>query len=277
MTYDVLGPGALDYLPCRYGTSRLLFRGPRRALQAPYIAFVGSTETYGKFIADPFPALVEQRLGTTCVNLGQLNAGIDAFMHDPFVLEAASGAEVAVIQVMGAQNMTNRFYSVHPRRNDRFVAASTLLKTIFREIDFADFHFNKHMLTALHRTSPDRFDTVRSELQEAWKARMRLMLNQISGKTILLWMSDRAPEEGNGASPEGLGSDPLFVTRDMLDAVASHATAVVEVVASPAAQEAGTEGMFFSEMDAAVAKEMLNPMAHQQTADALLKEIRTML
>lgn len=277
MTYDVLGPGALDYLPCRYGTSRLLFRGPRRALQAPYIAFVGSTETYGKFIADPFPALVEQRLGTTCVNLGQLNAGIDAFMHDPFVLEAASGAEVAVIQVMGAQNMTNRFYSVHPRRNDRFVAASTLLKTIFREIDFADFHFNKHMLTALHRTSPDRFDTVRSELQEAWKARMRLMLNQISGKTILLWMSDRAPEEGNGASPEGLGSDPLFVTRDMLDAVASHATAVVEVVASPAVQEAGTEGMFFSEMDAAVAKEMLNPMAHQQTADALLKEIRTML
>jgi hypothetical protein len=32
MTYDVLGPGPLDYLPCRYDMSRLLFRGPKRNL-----------------------------------------------------------------------------------------------------------------------------------------------------------------------------------------------------------------------------------------------------
>lgn len=277
MTYDVLGPGPLDYLPCRYGTSRLLFRGPRRALENPYIAFVGATETYGKFIADPYPNLVENGLGRTCVNFGQLNAGVDAFMHDAFVLEAASDAEVAVIQVLGAQNMTNRFYTVHPRRNDRFVAASTLLKTIYREVDFADFHFNKHMLTALFQTSPERFEAVRNELQEAWKARMRLMLKQISGKTILLWMSDRAPEDAGGTEAHDIGPDPMFVTRDMLNDVAQHATAVVEVVASPEAQKAGTEGMLFSEMDAAVAEEMLGPMVHRQAADALLKKIGTLL
>ncbi len=36
---------------------------------------------------------------------------------------------------MGAQNLSNRFYAVHPRRNDRFLRASTLMKTIFREVD----------------------------------------------------------------------------------------------------------------------------------------------
>ncbi|MDC1223540.1 DUF6473 family protein [Ascidiaceihabitans sp.] len=46
MTYDVLGAGNLDYLPCRYGTSKLLFRGPRRPLKEPYIAFLSGTETY---------------------------------------------------------------------------------------------------------------------------------------------------------------------------------------------------------------------------------------
>ena len=46
MTYDALGAGALDYLPCRYGTSKLLFRGPRRPLKEPYIAFLSGTETY---------------------------------------------------------------------------------------------------------------------------------------------------------------------------------------------------------------------------------------
>jgi hypothetical protein len=41
MTYDALGVGALDYLPCRYGTSKLLFRGPRRPLKDPYLVFMG--------------------------------------------------------------------------------------------------------------------------------------------------------------------------------------------------------------------------------------------
>ena len=47
MTYDAAGPAPLDYLPCRYGTSKLMFRGPRRRLEAPYIAFLGGPETYG--------------------------------------------------------------------------------------------------------------------------------------------------------------------------------------------------------------------------------------
>jgi hypothetical protein len=44
MTYDALGAGALEYLPCRYGTSKLLFRGPRRSLNKPYLVFLGGTK-----------------------------------------------------------------------------------------------------------------------------------------------------------------------------------------------------------------------------------------
>ena len=36
MAYDNPGDGALDYFPCRYGKSKLMFRGPRRRLEAPY-------------------------------------------------------------------------------------------------------------------------------------------------------------------------------------------------------------------------------------------------
>ena len=248
MTYDALGPGALDYLPCRYGNSKLLFRGPRRDLDAPYLAFIGGTETYGKFIEQPFPAQVETAIGTTCANFGFPNAGIDAFAHDPFVVNAAVKAKITVVQVLGAQNMTNRFYAVHPRRNDRFVSASQLLSTIYREVDFADFHFNKHMLRRLMLVSPDRFATVRAELQQAWLARMRLMLGQIKGKTILLWLSDHAPQSGDENDDQTLGTDPLFVTREMMDEIAPYATKVVEVVASQEAISAGTAGMVFSQM-----------------------------
>lgn len=275
MSYDVLGPGPLDYLPCRYGVSRLLFRGPKRSLDSPYIAFIGGTETYGKFIEHPFPALLEDRLGTTCLNLGQLNAGIDVFAQDPFVLEASSKADVTVVQILGAANMTNRFYSVHPRRNDRFVEASSLLQTIYREVDFSEFHFNKHMLSSLRSTSEDRFDTVLQELRAAWLARMKLMLRQIKGKTVLLWLSTRAVDDA-AVSAQGLGPDPLFVSRDMIEEIRPLATAVLEVVASQAAIDAGTEGMVFGELDALAAAEILGPAAHQEVVDALAEVLATL-
>ena len=276
MTYDVLGPGPLDYLPCRYGASKLLFRGPKRDLDQPYVAFIGATETYGKFIGKPFPALLEAALGTACVNFGQINAGIDAFAHDPFVIEAASGARVTVIQVLGAQNMSNRFYSVHPRRNDRFLGATPLLREMFREVDFADYHFNKHMLGALLRVSPERFETVRQALQQTWCARMRLLLGQIEGPKVLLWFSARRPERERRKG-RGLGLDPLFVTRAMLEEVSPLAHQVVEVAASPRARAAGRDGMIFAEMDAPAAAQLLGPVAHEEAARALCPVIRPLL
>lgn len=276
MSNESMGPKALDYLPCRYGTSKLVFRGPRRDLTRPFVAFVGSTETYGKFIAEPYPSLVEKSLQLACINFGLLNAGIDAFVHDPFVVETASQAEVTVVQVMGAQNMTNRFYTVHPRRNDRFVSASSLLQTIYREIDFSEFNFNKHMLSDLLTVSPDRFETVKLELQQAWLARMRLILGGIKGKTILLWFAAGAPPEQAANDANGLGGDPLFITRQMIDEVTPMVTKVVTVSASLQAASDGTQGMVFGELDAPAAQQMLSPLAHKEAAAAVVGAIQTL-
>lgn len=277
MTYDVLGPGPLDYLPCRYGTSKLMFRGPKRDLADPFIAFIGTTETYGKFIEAPFPTLLEGSLGITCVNFGQITAGIDAFATDPYVIQAACDARVTVIQIMGAQNMTNRFYSVHPRRNDRFTGASSILKTIYRDVDFADFHFNKHLLTHLKEVSYDRFEAVQHELREAWLARMQFLLRQIQGKTVLLWMSGHAPKSEAVACDNDMCVEPMLVTREMIEKVTPYASAYAEVVASPQALQSGMEGMVFSELDEPAATEMLRPLAHAEAASALTKAIQNLI
>ena len=276
MSYDELGLGALDYLPCQYGTSKLLFRGPRRRLDRPYVAFLGSTETFGKFIKTPFPALVEQKLEITCANFGQINAGIDAFAHDPFVLEAAKTARVTVIQLLGAHNISNRFYSVHPRRNDRFLQPAKMLQRLYPEVDFAEYHFTRHLLGALMTICEDRFNEVRMELEDAWKARMRLMLNQINGKTILLWFSERTPEKGQ-VGTRSIWADPLFVTRTMVEEIAPLATELVEVVASPYANTARTDGMVYSDLDEPAASELLGPIAHEEAADAIVPVLKRLL
>ncbi|MEL6620999.1 MAG: DUF6473 family protein [Pseudomonadota bacterium] len=266
MSFDTLGPGGLDYLPCRYGTSRILFRGPRRPLDAPYVAFFGGTTTYGKFIERPFPQLIEPDLGVTCINFGCLNGGVDVYATDPFLREAATQAAVTVIQVTSPRNMSNRFYRVHPRRNDRFVEASTLLRTIYAEVDFAEFNFTNHMLKRLHLLSPDRFNAVLEELRTAWLARMRLVLSQIPGKTVMLWASKDTPQK----AAADMDSDPAFVTAEMLADIEPLVTRLVRVVASDDALAMGTDGMVFAEMDAPAARTMLGPAVHREIADALL-------
>jgi hypothetical protein len=283
MSFENPGTANLAYFPCRYGNSRLLFRGPKQSLDEPYCAVVGGTETYGKFIPRPFSTLMEERLGLPVVNLGCVNAGIDVFMNDPAVMEVVAGASVTVIQALGAHNMSNRFYVVHPRRNDRFLRASAMLKALFPSIDFTEFHFTRHMLSALRQRSETAFEIVVAELQMAWQARMRSLATRMAGDKVLLWVTHGARDgdglgDGQGNRPgDGLGSDPLFVTRHMIETVSPYFARVVEVEASEAAIATGTEGMVHSDMDAPAAMALPGPAVHREVAEALTPVLQELM
>lgn len=265
MSYHALSPGGLDYLPCRYGNSKVLFRGPRRSLDAPFIAFFGGTTTYGKFIQTPFSDILDAQLNATCINFGSVNGGVDVFATDPFLREVTAKAAATVIQITSPRNMSNRFYRVHPRRNDRFVDASAILRAIYRDVDFAEFNFTNHMLERLITLSPERFEPVVEELRAAWIARMRLVLSQIPGKSVLLWASDATPED----TADDMESEPAFVSPAMIKEVLPLATEYVEVIASDEARAAGTDGMMLGELDVPAASKMMGPMMHKEIASAL--------
>lgn len=266
MSFAGGAPGGLNYCPCRYGRSRVLFRGPRRPLDLPYLAFLGGSETYGRFVDLPFPARVEPQLGLPCVNFGIPNAGLDLYLSDPAVLEAAERAETVVLQILGAQNMSNRFYSVHPRRNDRFLRGSDRLLALYPEVDFSEFHFNRHMLGRLHDLSPERFAQITAELRLAWVARMKHLLALLRGRVVLLWVAEHLPPE---TPQEGLARDPLFVDRAMLEALRPRTAALLEVELSEAARQRDTEGKVFAPLEAGAAAESLGPLAHAEVAEAL--------
>lgn len=278
MKQDTLSEAGLSYAPCLYGSSRILFRGPRKSLDGRYVAFIGGTETYGKFIERPFATLVEERLGVPCVNFGVVNAGLDAFLHEQTLQTLCHEATMNVVQIMGAQNMSNRFYTVHPRRNDRFLRASSVMRAIYPEVDFADFCFTRHMLTALHAISPERFEIVRTELQQAWSARMRSFLAEIGAHTILLWFADHLPSDAAWEDrTDPFRADPLFITRRMIDGLRPLVQGVVVVQPTSKAMGRGSEGMVHSPMQAMAAAELLGVAAHEEAADAITAQLRTTL
>lgn len=271
MSYDSPGAVAPAGQVCRYGLSRLLVRGPRRALDRPYVAFLGGAETFGRFVEQPFPELLERLLGRDCVNLGCINAGLDAFLHDADIMRIAQRAAAVVVQLPGAQDMSNRFYRVHPRRNDRFLAASPILAAIYPEIDFTEFHFNRHMLRTLLDRSEDRFDMMRQELTQAWTARMRLKLRMIGGRAVLLWL--RRPS----AAGDALGLEPLFVTRGMVDELRDEVAATVELTMEPAGTAGEIGDMIGGALDAPAAAHMPGPATHRRIAARLAEVLKPLL
>jgi hypothetical protein len=266
MSYARSGAGALDYNLCHYEGSRLLFRGPARRFDRPYVAVLGATESYGKFVERPYSNLVQGRLGLDVVNLACVNAGVDVYLHEAPILRLATKAEAVVVQVMGAQNITNRYYRVHPRRNDRFLGATPLLQALYRNVDFTEFSFTRHLLSTLRAVSREKFAVVVAELRRVWVERMVLLSKQLPERRILLWMGDAPPSD----APTGiLRRDPWLIDGQMIAALRPHFSDFVEVIPSREARAEGLEGRVCSEMEQAVATAMPGQTFHRDVAERL--------
>ena len=268
----------LDYQTYRYGRSKQRFRGPRPDLSQPYIAFIGGSEPFGKYVPKPFPMQLQERLNFACANWGTPGAGPSFFLRDPVVLEACSNSKVCVISVMGAVAMSNRMYSVFKRRNSRVREVSATLKALYPNMALGDFRFAHNMLRKLHQQNPNNFKVLEIELREAWKARMRELLEEIETTRVLLWMSSRAPEEEPHAKdPESFTSAPAFVNREMLEAVAPMADILVEYVAGHGVAHKPGDGRIFPEEKADAALRYPGMTMHNQVADLLEEPLRQII
>ncbi len=268
MTFDTTEEShALDYQLCSYDGCRLSFRGPPTLLNEQYIAVLGGTEVFGRFVEHPFTELIQEWTGISVANLGVAQAGLSLFSEERWLLEAGSRSDVTVLQVLGAQNMSNRLYSVHSRRNDRFLAVSPILREMYPKVDFSEINFTGHLLEQLSQDEI-AFKTVTNELKWAWIQRMRRVLEMIKGDVILLWMSDRRPEE-DGASRHA--ADPLFVDREMLDELSGDVAGLVEIVTDQ--DESKLQEMIVGENEAEAALCLPGTLDHMRAAEAIAIEV----
>ncbi|SFB13068.1 hypothetical protein SAMN05421688_3132 [Poseidonocella pacifica] len=270
MSFASPGPGDLDYELCRYDGCRVDLRGPRKLSEVgDYAVCLGAGETFGTFVAHPWPALLEERTGLSCFNLGVPHAGCDVFLGDPGLRRLCGGARLAVVQIMGAQGNSNCFYSVHRRRNDRFLQASPLMRTVFPDHDFTGFSFVRHMLGVLHHEAPEPFERLRKELQTVWTTRMSELIGAFDCPVVLLDMRRAARDQG------ALGSEPLFVTEEMVAEVALLANDLIEVPATTEPEAEHLTGLIFPPLQRSAAATIPGTSAHHAAAKALAEPVRS--
>lgn len=275
MSYDNHGTVGLDDTPCCYGASKLQCRGPKSDTSEPYVAILGGTETYGKFVSLPFATLLGTQINRPVVNLGCVNAGVDSFLKDPDIMSIAANAELCVVQVMAAHNLSNRLYRVHSRRNDRFLAASEIMHSIYTDVDFTEFAFNKHMLGTLKTLSPQKFEVIQEELKMAWLGRMKALLEQLPDRVVLLWL--KYADSTEDCASADLGTKPAFVTEEMVSELRAGVSDVVEMNVRPARSTGDLLQMQIPPMQIPAAEHMLGPAAHNLIAQALTRALKQVL
>ncbi len=216
--------------------ARRLSRRPLGEPHGPYVAFLGGCETFARHVPVPFSARVEARIDLPCLNLASPHAGPEAFLADRGLMALASGARAVVLTVPGAHAIRNPYYDVHRLRNDRVVRASAALHGLFPDLDLFQHNYVRHLLGDLHRTSPQRFATVRDALRAAWLDRMSALVAALDAPVLLLWFGARAP----GALALGIEDEaPSFVTVDMLDRLAPRVAGLVQSIHPPSARRPG--------------------------------------
>lgn len=223
----------IDYDGYVWGRLSQVYRGPKPDLTQPYVACIGGAQTFGRYVERPYPSLLSGALNHQVANFGTANAGPGFFLRDSEVLEAASAAEVCVVQVMSARSLSNRLFKVKLARNAQIEAVSKALEDLFPHVDFETFTYAHNMLNQIAEDDPEKFLSVETELKTAWVARTRVLLQSIQTKRVLFWFSERAPDDAPDLSAETPGLKyPQFVDQAMIDAVAPLADAVVHCVTS---------------------------------------------
>ena len=253
--------GAIRLEPCHYGLSRVSFRGPRSATDGRFVACLGGSDTFAKYVAEPYPKLIEKAVGEVCVNLGCQAAGPDVFLADSAVQAMCHDAVASVVEVLGAANLTNAYYSVHPRRNDRFIGPTDRLVRLFPEVDFSEISFTGHLMKRLMATDMRRFALVRAHLQSTWVERMVSLVSLGTGPVFLLWFAPSSPKDDLSSDEIG----PQFVTRHMIEILRNHVDDVIEVV-EPAGD---VSGLVFPPLDAPAAAGAMGVQAHIAVSKAL--------
>lgn len=283
MTYQKPDNAFIDYQPYKWGRLNQMYRGPRPDFGQPYIACLGAAQTFGRYAETPFPAHLAKMLGVPVANLGTAGAGPGFFLRDSMALEAASNAEVCVIQVMSARSLSNRLFQVRPQKNEQLSAVSKALSDLFPHVDFETFSYAHNMLNQIAEEEPAKFIEVERELKTAWVARTRLMLESIQTRKILFWFSERAPNE----RPDGKDARtnlkyPHYVDQAMLDAVTPFVDKVVYCISSeglPQSLLVDGEAVLQTPFGMPVRENRYypSPEMHQQAAEVLGRPVYDLL
>jgi hypothetical protein len=201
----------------------LLIRGPRPRRLEPgeYFVCLGSAQTFGRFCGQPFPAILQERLGLPALNISHGGAGPLFFCgENARLLEYLNGARFVVVQVMSGRSDSNSLFE------------SEGVGYFRRRSDGANFGCDEAFSDLIRNQSKATLKRIVEETRQSWCASYRQLLTGIQVPKILLWFATRRPNyvQGWKGLAQVFGEFPQLVNAGMVKRVKGHCDYYVESV-----------------------------------------------
>lgn len=223
------------------GTDALRGPAPTDLRAGSYIACVGAAQTFGCFVDQPWPRLVERDLGVPTLNLGVAGAGPACFLQPPFP-ELIANARAVVFQVLSGRSADCSAFASYGRerltvRTDGRVLGADAAWREALEADLVGWR-QPLLRGLLNRWLACRGRQVVRQLvqetREDWQARFHDLLALTKAPKVLLWWSRRPPHHRPRfhSVPAMFGDYPHLIDAPMVAALAARCDAYVECVTS---------------------------------------------
>lgn len=211
--YQSTDRNVIDYDLWFEPESMFEFRGPRRDFSSSGgIVCIGAAQTFGRFVARPYPQQLSDLLEHEVLNLGRSGAGPEFYLNRPSLVARIHRADTVIVQAMSARSVSaGRFQALSnnngvlsfvdgPYAGERYLAQKAY--KILRDTE-----------------GEDAFRTQIGAVQAQWLAHHRQLAEAISGDKILLWLSSAEPSNELVLKDSAVGTFPHFVTAEMVENV----------------------------------------------------------
>ncbi len=218
--YELRDHEIVDYQYWELPGTGIQFRGPAVDFDdpAPYFSCAGAAQTFGCFVTNPYPAILETRLGMRAVNLGLGSATPAVFSNDD-VLRVINGGRFLVLQVMAARQCGN----------SRLQSHGTDLVRDSRHGDEIPAHMAWQRIL---EEEPSNLDRYIAESQASWIDQYEQLLRQIHVPVILFYFSVK--EKGTDPPMDAKNANallepfPQLIRESSIDTVAARCDGLIE-------------------------------------------------
>ena len=239
ITYFTQDYKFIDYKPWTFNDLKTLpFRGPDKRTESEssdYFVFLGSAQTFGRFVEKSFCERYGELAGVPCINLGtggdspeKIFRLMDGSSKYKSLIENATHVVVQVISPKNLADEDNR-YTKHP--NDLWSYVGDDDNKMFWTDLLGDYYYNN--------SKADLLDLV-ADSQQKYINDLKKLLGKISGQKTLLYLhrdrdlsnqesllDDSSLETAKSSVKDYLGTFPQMISQSLLDDITASADRLI--------------------------------------------------
>lgn len=204
------------------------------------IVCLGSAATFGRYVAEPYPKLLAERMNANVINLGFGGARFETYLREPATIALCKSSDLVILELMSARSYACDLFQPKDHLTGKGVLGEKYVKVLEASRPNSPLLGNRVFVERIHVWASqnlgwDELSSIRKQLLNSYRQDALRLIREIQRPVIVLWFSQRTMDAiSKPAAIDCVNAwdcgFPHFVDRETAEAIRDSAEALVEVV-----------------------------------------------